>query len=124
MMMELARCDEYIDHRREWERNKSLKNEEGDEEDKTEDYKEMEDIDNSDMVWDRKAKEQWKLDEIDLRRDVTEALRLNGVTKAKGKSKMQEALLTFGGKDKRGKWFFMSKPTFNKYGMKEEQQNH
>ena len=66
MMMELARCDEYIDHRREWERNKSLKNEEGDEEDKTEDYKEMEDIDNSDMVWDRKAKEQWKLDEIDL----------------------------------------------------------
>ena len=115
MMMELARCDEYIDHRREWERNKSLKNEEGDEEDKTEDYKEMEDIDNSDMVWDRKAKEQWKLDEIDLRRDVTEALRLNGVTKAKGKSKMQEALLTFGGKDKRGKWFFMSKPTFNKW---------
>ena len=69
------------------------------------------------MAWERKsqAKDEWKMEEIALRQELMEALRSNGVkvdTK-RGKSKMQEELETFGGKDKDDNWVFMSKPTFN-----------
>ena len=131
MMMEMDRCDGYIPQRKQWTagRQKSLNDADSDdEENKTEDYKEMERIDRSDMIWDRtsRAKDQWKKDETELRKCLKDALIANGVIKnmnVKGsKSKMQEALKAFGGKKKKKKGkdgkekcVFMSKPTFNNW---------
>ena len=119
MMTEMDRCDGYISQRQQWathrQKQKSLKNAESEDEDKTEDYKEMEEIDGSDMIWERKsrAKEQWKEDEAELRKCLKETARANQLSVG-NKSKMQEALQVFGGK-KKDKWVFMSKPTFNKW---------
>ena len=119
MIAEMDRCNGYIPQRQKWAKYRlnrmSLKNSDGEDEDKTEDYKEMEEIDGSDMIWDRnsRAKDHWKEEEAELRKCLKEAVRANKL-KADNNSKVQEALQVFGGK-KKGKWVFMSKPTFNKW---------
>ena len=61
MITEMERCEGYMDKRRELIKKKTLQNERAEKKskEKTEDSREMDEENNTDMVWDRKGNMEW-----------------------------------------------------------------
>lgn len=116
MITEMERCEGYMDKRRELIKKKALQNERAEKKskEKTEDSREMDEENNTDMVWDRKGNMEWLNEEESVRKDVILTLQFMGIWED-SLIRQHNAIDRHGGKGGNGKSMFMSRPTFNKW---------